>query len=74
MKKKKEVTNDFHIGFTIGCQQALAANGFSLPHPNFIAGQFYLIYVPMQVLPLPVYPGLQAQRYEPIVLEQCAFK
>ena len=27
----------------------------------------------MHVFPLPVYPGLQAQRYEPIVLLHCAF-
>ena len=71
--KRKEVTNDFHNGFTISFQQALAASAFSLPQPNFITGQSYLIYVPMHVLPLPVYPGLQAQRYEPIVLEHCAF-
>ena len=34
---------------------------------------FCLIYVPLQDLPLPVYPGLQVQRYEPIVLLHCAF-
>ena len=27
----------------------------------------------MHIFPLPVYPGLQAQRYEPIVLLYCAF-
>ena len=70
---KKGITNDLHVGFTIGCQQALAVNSFSLPHPNFITGQFYLIFVPVHVFPLPVYPGLQVQRYEPIVLLQCAF-
>ena len=70
---KKGITNDLHVGFTIGCQQALAVNGFFLPHPNFITGQFYLIFVPVHVFPLPVYPGLQVQRYEPIVLLQCAF-
>ena len=68
MGKKKGL----HVGFTIGCQQALAA-GFSLLLPNFITGQFCLIFVPVHVFPLPVYPGLQAQRYEPIVLEHCAF-
>ena len=34
---------------------------------------FCLIYVPVQDLPLPVYPGLQVQRYEPIVLLHIAF-
>ena len=70
---KKGITNDLQVGFTIGSQQALAVNGFSLPHPNFITGQFYLIFVPVHVFPLPVYPGLQVQRYEAIVLLQCAF-
>ena len=37
---KKDVTNDFHIEFTISSQQALAAGGFSLPHPNFIKGHY----------------------------------
>ena len=37
-------------------------------------GLFFINHVPLHVLPLPVYPGLQAQRYEPIVLEHCAFK
>ena len=36
-------------------------------------GLFFINHVPLHVLPLPVYPGLQAQRYEPIVLEHCAF-
>ena len=32
-----------------------------------------LNYVPVHVFPLPVYPSLQTQRYEPIVLLHCAF-
>ena len=32
-----------------------------------------LNYVPVHVVPLPVYPRLQVQRYEPIVLLHCAF-
>ena len=32
-----------------------------------------LNYVPVHVLPLPVYPSLQTQRYEPTVLLHCAF-
>ena len=33
----------------------------------------WLNHVPVHVFPLPVYPRLQAQRYEPIVLLHCAF-
>ena len=33
----------------------------------------FLICVPVHVFPLPVYPGSQIQRYEPIVLVHCAF-
>ena len=33
----------------------------------------WLNYVPVHVFPLPVYPGLQAQMYEAIVLLHCAF-
>ena len=32
-----------------------------------------LIHAPVHLFPLPVYPGLQVQRYEPIVLLHCAF-
>ena len=42
-------------------------------HSVFLMTLFCLIYVPVQDFSLPVYPGLQAQRYEPIVLVQCAF-
>ena len=42
-------------------------------HFVFLMELFCLIYVPVQDLPLPVYPGLQVQRYEPIVLLHCAF-
>ena len=34
----------------------------------------WLIYVPVHLFPLPVYPGLQVQRYEPMVLVHCASK
>ena len=30
----------FILDFTVGCQQALAADGFSLTNSNFISGQF----------------------------------
>ena len=33
----------------------------------------WLYYVPVHVFPLPVYPGLQVQWYEPITLLHCAF-
>ena len=38
--------------------------------PNDIA---FATYVPVHIFPLPVYPSLQTQRYEPIVLLHCAF-
>ena len=39
----------------------------------FYLSLMFLICVPVHVLPLPVYPGSQVQRYEPIVLVHCAF-
>ena len=38
----------------------------------FLLSLLFLMYVPVHVLPLPVYPGSQVQRYEPIVLVHCA--
>ena len=61
-----------HFEFTIQASEML--------HIRFIARILHslmtlscLIYVPMHLFPLPVYPGLQVQRYEPIVLVHCAF-
>ena len=34
---------------------------------------FCLVYVPMHVFPLPMYPVLQVQLYEPMLLLHCAF-
>ena len=34
---------------------------------------FCLVYVPVHVFPLPMYPVLQVQLYEPILLLHCAF-
>ena len=39
----------------------------------FLLSILFLIRVPVHVFPLPVYPGLQEQRYEPIVLVHSAF-
>ena len=39
----------------------------------FYLSLMFLICVPVHVFPLPVYPRLQVQRYEPIVLVHCAF-
>ena len=39
----------------------------------FLLSLLFLIRVPVHVFPLPVYPGLQEQRYKPIVFVHCAF-
>ena len=58
-----------HFEFTIQASEIL--------HKRFVTRILYslmpiLLYVPMHLFPLPVYPGLQVQRYEPIVLLHCA--